>query len=181
MLFQGIIHSLLTFIKLKAEYHILCSNLITSALERLTAFSNDQQDEFLAEEMKSLGLLSAPPTNVSSKTKKQSQGAQSPKPGKHGLKASLFSLFERKSSPEEGKSAFYVDFDENTDKDHETVRTPIKLLDKNSTTLENKMSQSETSGTGNVAAVNQSEVLVDLGLDPPQDSSKLMPSGKGFG
>lgn len=77
-------------------------------------------------------------------------GSSSPRTQKHGLKASLFSLFERKNSPEEGKSSFYVEIDQKQN--------------------ERNLNQSENVLEDHVTQNSQSDVLVDLGLDPnPQE------------
>ncbi|XP_052815982.1 uncharacterized protein LOC128242751 [Mya arenaria] len=148
---QAVIQCLLMFIKLQAEYHLLCSNVVSSAVDRLTSACDDPSSSDLADQVKSLNLHM--PYSMTSKAKKTPTVTNSPKNQKHGLKASLFSFFERKNSPDEGKSAFYVDIDK------EEVQEGDKCSD-------GTLSQSDSSSKHHVTEAGQSEILVDLGLDP---------------
>lgn len=144
---QNILRCLLLFVKLQAEYHLLCSNLISSAIEHIAIAGEEQTDHNLQEQVKSLDLRHfTVPLAASTKVKKSSiSGLSSPKTQKHGSKkGSLFSFFERKSSPEEGNSYFYVDIDQQQE------GGVAKHVD--------EMSHDQPQ--------SQSDVLVDVGLDP---------------
>ncbi|XP_045193117.2 uncharacterized protein LOC123549256 [Mercenaria mercenaria] len=162
---QMTLRCLLLFMKLQAEYHQLCSDLVSSAIDHLTITCEDQENSELLQQIQSLKLknMSAPlpsPVRHAALTRKMSgSGSSSPKHHKHGLKASLFSLFERKNSPEEGKSSFYVDIDQKKSEE-DTVCS----------------SQSENISDGHVTQNSQSDVLVDLGLDP-SPSDKMLKEG----
>lgn len=152
--FQMTLKCLLLFIKLQAEYHQLCSNLVSSAIDHLTIMFENQENTELLQQVQSLKLkqlapMQTPVQHAILSRKMSASGNNSPKALKHGLKASLFSLFERKNSPEEGKSSFYVDIDQKKD-----------VSDNVST------SQSEDVSHSHMTQNSQSDVLIDLGLDP---------------
>lgn len=157
--------------KLQAEYHMLCSNLVSSAIDHVMASSEELSDPELLQQVKALDLRHF---SVPSKLKKSSiSGLASPKT-KHGsLKASLFSFFERKNSPEEGNSNFYVDID------NPNEEGGAKYISENNSSgrqdvFKNHVTdsgQSESVEKEHVTETSQSEVLVDLGLDPSPISS----------
>ena len=78
-------------------------------------------------------------------------GSNSPKSQKHSIKSSLFSLFERKNSPDESTSSFYVDL--NQEPEIET-------------------SQSQPVLQSHKVDNSQSETLIQLGLDPAVSSQE---------
>jgi len=164
--FQAIVSCLLLFIKIQAEYHMLCSNLISSALEHILVTSEELSDPELLQEIKSLDLHHF---TVPSKPLKSSKSVlTSSKTQKHGfIKNSLFSLFEKKNLREEGNSSFYVDIDNQTKEvdgnnvgesaSDRTVNLPSSHV--------TDVSQSETGDMSHVTDSSQLELLVDLGLD----------------
>lgn len=153
--FQATLKCLLVFIKLQAEYHQLCSSIVSSAIDHLTNTSEDQDYSELLQQVQSLKLknpsiVQSPVKHAALYKKMLGSGSRSPKSQKHGLKASLFSLFERKNSPEEGNSSFYVEID---------PKQSERNLNQSENVLEDHLTQN-----------SQSDVLVDLGLDPnPQE------------
>ncbi|KAL4234078.1 hypothetical protein ACF0H5_005732 [Mactra antiquata] len=154
---QMALRCLLLFVKLQAEYHQLCSNLVSSAVDHLIVTCEDQENSELCQQIQSLQLksfsnLSNTNTRQTCLKKAPTYGGNSPKLHKHGLKASLFSLFERKNSPEEGKSSFYVDIDEKTEN-----------KDSGATDQSGVMSYNDKN-------LSQSEVLIEVGLDPSPSS-----------
>lgn len=153
---KATLRCLLLFIKLQAEYHQLCSNLVSAAIDRLTIKSESEENSELFQQIHSLKLqnpaprVQSPVRHAALCRKMSGSDSCSPKIQKLGLKASLFSLFERKNSPEEGKSSFYVDIDQKQS--------------------EENTNQSTTVSEDHMTKKSQSDVLVDLGLDPnPQD------------
>ena len=89
--------------------------------------------------------------------KSSAAGSNSPKAQKHSIKSSLFSLFERKNSPDESHSSFYVDL--NQEPQSEKINQSQPALDTQK--LDN----------------SQSEALIQLGLDPvvsSQESANIL-------
>lgn len=182
---QKSLKCLLLFIKMQSDYHQLCSNLVTSAIDHLNVTGDSQEHVELLQEIQSLKLHN-PASPVPSVAKHAglrrtsgSSGISSPKINKHGLKASLFSLFERKNSPEEGKSLFYVDFD-----GKDALDSSPRTVSTGQLTITNQSSvEKARPGSPAASQSSQSDVLIDLGLDPNpsdrnQQDDKLTPSHK---
>lgn len=149
---------------------------MSSAIDHLTITCEDQENKELLQEIQSLKLknLSTPlPSqgrHAPLSRKASGPGIGSPKSHKHGLKASLFSLFERKNSPEEGKSSFYVDINQKQTEEDIANSTQSENVSESHVMQNN---QSDTVSEGQVTQNSQSEVLVDLGLDPSSSGKVL--------
>ena len=154
---QMLCRCLLLFIKLQAEYHQMCSNTVSMVINHLAASSDCQENRDLLLQLKALELnkyvtsRQSPTRNSGQKKSAINTSLGSPKSQKHGsFKASLFSLFERKNSPEEGNSSFYVDIGQSVDE----------------TSLEAEKVTNEMKSRSQTMEKNQSDVLIQLGLDP---------------
>lgn len=114
---QTVCHILLLFAKLQKQYFQVCHQKMADLLHHfLSGKDLDRPSEItkfilklgLAEELSPEKTIASLPSSPWSSPKLRKTSHGSPKsPGRSsGFK--LFSLFERKPSPEEGKSAFYV-------------------------------------------------------------------------
>lgn len=113
--------------------------------------------------MSNLDLIPPSPRQSPSRSnsrKKQNQGSFSPKlpPKQNTLKSSFFSLFERKSSPDENNSSFYVDLAKTEPVDN------LKAESKESVVL-----QSENEA---LKGDNQTGILVQIGPDIDECSNE---------
>ncbi|KAJ8303333.1 hypothetical protein KUTeg_019729 [Tegillarca granosa] len=140
---------LLLFLKLKYDYYQMCSTTITSLLKKLVQSGENTDNKDLLQQMDSLDLLTSSPRDSPNRSfsRKKNSGSSSPKTkNKHNTFTSSFlSLFERKNSPDEKSSAFYVDLNQ-----------PASI-------------QSESDGSSHMSTDNQSDILVQIGLDPVQE------------
>lgn len=116
-LFQTSCHVLLLFAKLQKQYFQMCHQRMADLIHHLLATKDPDREvtKFilklgLAEELShDKAIVSLPNTPWGSpKLGKASQSHGCPKSPNRGSGFKLFSLFERKPSPDEGKSAFYV-------------------------------------------------------------------------
>lgn len=150
---------------------MLCSNLISSAIDQVLVSSDEHSDPELLQQVRALDLRHF---SLPSKLKKSSiSGLSSPKV-KHGsLKASLFSFFERKNSPEEGNSNFYVDIDNQNEEGGTNSVEQNNRTEAVSKTHVTDCGQSESVDKGHVTEKSQSDVLVDVGLDPSPTNSAV--------
>lgn len=127
----------------------MCSTTITSLLKKLVQSGETSDNKDLLQQMDSLDLLTSSPRDSPNRSlsRKKNAGSSSPKTkNKHNTFTSSFlSLFERKNSPDEKSSAFYVDLNQ-----------PASI-------------QSESDGSSHMSADNQSDILVQIGLDPVQE------------
>lgn len=142
--------------KLQIDYHKQCSQSLTSLIEQLIHTCDKQENSELYHYLQSLELHKyvssrQSPSRSFGLKKSSSAGSGSPKPQKHSIKASLFSFFERKNSPDEGNSSFYVDLDQQGD---------------------DETSQSEPLSHPEKVDNGQSETLIQLGLDPDVSKEK---------
>ncbi|XP_048253762.1 uncharacterized protein LOC124113132 [Haliotis rufescens] len=123
---QTLCKVLLVFLKTQQTYHKLCSDRMMDLVQKLNMSKGIQNQGEITEHFLALltttvdksqnkihlknGSSPSQSPKGSPKTKKAVKGPDSPKPlAKQTFKSSLLSLFDRKPSPEEGKSAFYVD------------------------------------------------------------------------
>ena len=136
--------------KLQAEYHQKCTQSLSPLIEQLMHICDNNDNGDLLQLMKNLELhryMSSrqSPSRSFGLKKTSAPGSNSPKASKHSIKASLFSLFERKNSPDESNSSFYVDLDQRGS---------------------NESSQSQLVSVPDKTGSSQSETLIQLGLDP---------------
>ncbi|KAH3692550.1 hypothetical protein DPMN_193099, partial [Dreissena polymorpha] len=153
------LHCLLLFIKLQTDYHQMCSTLLSTAIEHLHSMCREETNLELANQLKTLDLSAA---NYAKAKKPSTSGRSSPRTTKPGLKASIFSFFERKNVAEEGgNSSFYVDIDDVTDLNDGGTNCDTDVL-------EEKDSYA-TSGERFVVEQSKPEMLIDFGTEPGPD------------
>ncbi|KAK3603429.1 hypothetical protein CHS0354_009412 [Potamilus streckersoni] len=154
--FQVIFRCILLLLKMEADYHQICSKSLWSLVETLALVCEKHGNIDIIKQMKSLELNFSPhqsPTrNVATKGSLNSLSGSPKLASKHGnFKTTLFSFFDRKSSPsQESRSSFYVDLPPQGDNQE-------ILNDQN-------MQESKTDG-----------VLIQLGLDPDTNLDHLSP------
>ncbi|KAK3086897.1 hypothetical protein FSP39_025081 [Pinctada imbricata] len=144
---QVLCQCVLLFLRVQSDYHTMCSNAIASLLQVLFQVYTNTENKSVLQQMSDLDLLPQPSRHSPSRSpnllKKKSPSSSPKVQAKHGSrKSSFFSLFEKKMPSEESKSAFYVD------------------LEKPSCSQSDSLMDSRT---------NQSDVLIQIGLDPVQE------------
>lgn len=154
----------LLFLKVQLDYHQMCSATIASLLSILVQTSECSDNKDVLLQMSNLDLIPPSPRQSPSRSnsrKKQTQGSFSPKlpPKQNTLKSSFFSLFERKSSPDESTSSFYVDL---------TNPEPVE-----NTKAESKESVVVTSDSDFVQEGIKTGILVQI--EPDEDLSTHKP------
>ncbi|XP_060080146.1 uncharacterized protein LOC132559534 [Ylistrum balloti] len=151
---QVLCQCLLLFLKVHSDYHHMCSVTLTTLLNKLVQIYDSTENKDMLQQMAALDLIpkvtkDSPSHSGVPPPKKNSPSNGSPKLNKNNtLKTSLFSLFERKSSPDESKCAFYVDLNQT-----------------------GANSQLDPFASGHVLPQSQSEILVPIGLDPVHEDA----------
>lgn len=140
---QVLCQCVLLFLRVQSDYHQLCSQTISTLLDKLVQKYKTTDTKDVLQQMTDLELVSRESPSRSF-LKKKSPSASPKLPAKQNLKSSFLSLFERKSGESDGNSAFYVD-------------------------LENSSSKASQ---GDIHAVDKPEILVHIGLDPVQENDK---------
>ena len=132
------------------EHHRQCTQSLTSLIEQLIHSCDNSDNREVLQQMKGLQLhkyvsSQQSPSRSFGLKKSAASGSNSPKTPKHSIKASLFSFFERKNSPDESHSSFYVD---------------LNQQDINESNQSNSVLHTDKTG------ICQSDALIQLGLDP---------------
>ena len=154
----------LLFVKLQLEHYRQCTQSLTHLIEQLIHSCDNFDHAEILQQIKSLELHRYVPARQSPSRgfglkKSSTSGSNSPKTPKHSIKSSLFSLFERKNSPDEGSSSFYVDLNQ-------------QEID--------ETSQSKSVSHRDDTDRSQSEALIQLGLDPAvAKEESVMKAGAG--
>ena len=139
------------------DYHHQCTQSLTSLVEQLVHNCDKKENAELFHYIRNLELhkyVSSrhSPSRTFGFKKSSAAGSHSPKAQKHSIKSSLFSLFERKNSPDESTSSFYVDLNQEPQIE--------------------KLNQSQSGLDSQKIDNSQSETLIQLGLDPAVSSQE---------
>ncbi|XP_021349983.1 uncharacterized protein LOC110448189 isoform X2 [Mizuhopecten yessoensis] len=151
---QVLCQCLLLFLKVHSDYHHMCSVTLTTLLNKLVQIYESTENKDMLQQMASLDLIpkvsrDSPLHSGAALPKKNTPTNGSPKLNKNNtFKTSLFSLFERKSSPDESKCAFYVDLNPT-----------------------GASSQLDPFASSHVTPQSQSDILVPIGLDPVHEDA----------
>ena len=151
--FQVLCQCVLLFLRVQSDYHQMCSSTVAKLLQILIQVYSTTDSKDVLQQMNDLDLLPQnarhSPNRSPSLLKKKSPSSSPKIQAKHGaLKSSFFSLFEKKMPSEESKSAFYVDLEKQG------------------------VSQSDSPAGGQVTGNNQSDILVQIGLDPVHEEDQ---------
>ena len=151
--FQVLCQCVLLFLRVQSDYHQMCSSTVAKLLQILIQVYSTTDSKDVLQQMNDLDLLPQnarhSPNRSPSLLKKKSPSSSPKIQVKHGaLKSSFFSLFEKKMPSEESKSAFYVDLEKPG------------------------VSQSDSPAGGQVTGNNQSDILVQIGLDPVHEEDQ---------
>lgn len=154
---QVLCQCLLLFLKVHSDYHHMCSVTLTTLLNKLVQIYESTENKDMLQQMASLDLIpkvtkDSPLHTGAPPSRKSSPNNGSPKLNKNNtFKTSLFSLFERKSSPDESNCAFYVDLNQNG--------------------ASSQLQNVDPFASCHVTPQSQSDILVPIGLDPVHEDA----------